>query len=108
MVELGSMVLLPEVGAQGKYKESRNISLAFSTETAHSSLLVCTYCPSPSSEAAVLQCWQLSPRPSVLEQSPAQMGIRAMALVVFLGVQNPLPDCNYSQLLLGYMGHDLV
>lgn len=46
--------------------------------------------------------------PSVLEQSPAQMGIRAMAPVVFLGVQNPPPDCNHSQLLLIYMGHDLV
>lgn len=71
-------------------------------------LLVCTSSLSPSSEAAVLQCWQLLQRPSVLEQSPVQMGIRAMALVVFLGVQNPLPDCNHSQLRLGYMGHDLV
>lgn len=103
------VVLFPEVEAQGEYKEGRNIPRAFSTKVAHNPLLlVCTSSPSPSSEAVILQCWQLSQRPSVLEQSPVQMGIRAMALVVFLGVQNPLRDCNHSQLLLGYMGHDLV
>ena len=47
-----------------------------------------------------LQCWQLSQGPSGLEQSPAQMEIGAAALVVFLGVQIPLPDHNYSQSLL--------
>lgn len=104
-----SVVLLPEVGAQGEYKEGRNIPRVFGAETAHNLVpLLCTSSPSPSSDAVVLQCWQLSQRPSVLEQSPAQMGIRAMAPVVFLGVQNPPPDCNHSQLLLIYMGHDLV
>lgn len=101
-------VLLPEVGAQGEFRESRNIPKAFDTALAHSPLmLVCTSSRSLSREA-VLQCWQLSQRPSALEQSPAQMGIRAMALVIFLGVQNSLPDYNHSQSLVGDMGHNLV
>lgn len=80
------VVLLPEVRAQGKFRESRNIPKTFDTALAHSPLLlVCTSSRSPSREA-VLQCWQLSQRPSALEQSPVQMGIRAMTLVIFLGV----------------------
>lgn len=98
----------PEVGAQGEFRESRNFPRAFDTALAHSPLLlVCTSSCSPSREA-VLQCWQLSQRPSALEQSPVQIGIRAMALVVFLGAQNSHPDYNHNHLLVGYMGHSLV
>lgn len=88
--------MLQDAGVRRGYNQSMNIRRAFSTEMAcNALLLVCASSPSPSSEAVVLQYWQPSRRPSVLEQSPAQMGIRAMALVVFLGVQNPRPDCNY-------------
>lgn len=101
-------VLLPEVGAQGKFRESGNTPKAFDTALAQSPLLlVCTSSRSPSREA-LLQCWQLSQRPSALEQSPVQMGIWAMAFVIFLGVQNSHPDYNHNQLLVGYMGHNLV
>lgn len=101
-------VLLPEVGVQGEFRGSRNTSKAFDTALEHSPLqLVCTSSRSPSREA-VLQYWQLSQRPSALEQSPVQMGIRAMALVILLGVQNSHPVCNHNQLLVRYMGHNLV